>query len=189
MNLQGIDHRFFRVVWLNPPLADSYNDFRGSQGNNGWEYGHALPATDEPASPEWFRPLPLYVGEDWLVDADLYWTLLGRDTMHPNGTITSGGKEAVEQWPVLRWTAGSAAPLRIAISIRDLNANGGNGVVVRVFHQGTELRAETIANGGESTFEVLAGVNAGDRIDVALDPRESDDLSDVTGYRVLIYEQ
>jgi hypothetical protein len=109
--------------------------------------------------------------------------------MHPNGTLTSGGREAVEQWPVLRWTAGAAALLRVVISAEDLNANGGNGVIVRVFHQGTEVRAEAIANGGDATFELMLNVAGGDHLDVAVDPNESDDLSDVTRYRVLIYRE
>lgn len=108
--------------------------------------------------------------------------------MHQNGTVTSGGKEAVEQWPVLRWTAPADGAVRIVVSIKDLNANRGNGVIFRVFHQGTEVKTGTLANGGESKFEFSLDVASGDHLDFALDPNESDDLSDVTQYRVLIYQ-
>jgi hypothetical protein len=189
MNLQGVDRRFFQVVWLNPPLADSFNDFRGTQGHNGWRYGYALPASAGPASPVWFNPLPTYTAGNWVVDADLFWTFLGRETMHPNGTITSGGRQAVEQWPVLRWTAATDERLRVVVSARDLNATGGNGVIARLFNGGVEVKAETIANGGEAAFEVTLDVAAGAHLDLAVDPNASDDLSDVTGYRVLIYRE
>jgi hypothetical protein len=189
MNLQGVDRRFFQVVWLNPPLADSFNDFRGTQGNNGWRYGYALPASAGPTSPIWFNPLPTYTAGNWVVDADAFWTFLGRETMHPNGTITSGGKQAVEQWPVLRWTAAADERLRVVVAARDLNANGGNGVIVRLFNGSVEVRAETIANGDDVTFEVTLDVVAGAHLDLAVDPNASDDLSDVTEYRVLIYRE
>ncbi len=189
MNLQGVNRRFFQVVWLNPPLADSFNDFRGTQGHNGWRYGYALPASAGPASPVWFNPLPTYTAGNWVVDADLFWTFLGRETMHPNGTITSGGKQAVEQWPVLRWTAAADERLRVVVAARDLNVNGGNGVIVRLFNGGVEAKAETIANGGAQTFEVTLDVTAGAHLDLAVDPNASDDLSDVTEYRVLLYRE
>lgn len=189
MNLQGVDHRFFQVVWLNPPLADSFSDFRGTQGNNGWEYGYALPASATPTSPAWFQPLPVFDAGNWLIDSDLHWTFVGRGTMHPNGTLTSGGRQPVEQWPVLRWTAVAAGRLRVLVSARDLNADGGNGVIVRMFQDGVEVRAETLANGGTTSFEVTADVVVGSRLDLAIDPNASDDLSDVTEYRVLIYEE
>lgn len=189
MNLQGIDHRFFRVLWLDAPLADSYNEFSDVQGKTGWQYGYALPASAGPTSPIWFHPFPTYSVDRWVVDENLFWTFLGRDTMHPNGTVTSGGKEAVEQWPVLRWTAPAAGTMKIVVSIKDLNANGGNGVIFHVYHQGAEVTAETLANGGESNFELNVDVAADDHLDFALDPNESDDLSDVTQYRVLIYPQ
>ncbi|MBI1177080.1 hypothetical protein GC207_06530 [bacterium] len=189
MNLQGIDHRFFRVLWLDAPLADSYNEFSDVQGKTGWQYGYALPASAGPTSPIWFNLFPSYSVDRWVVDENLFWTFLGRDTMHPNGTVTSGGKQAVEQWPVLRWTASSEGSIRVAVSIKDLNANGGNGVILHVFHQGAEVKTETLVNGGESNFELNVVVAADDHLDFALDPNESDDLSDVTQYRVLIYPQ
>ena len=189
MNLQGVDHRFFQVVWLNPPIADSFNDFRGTQGNNGWQYGYALPASAAPTSPIWFNPFPTYVPGNWLADANSFWTFLGRETMHPNGTITSGGKQAVEQWPVLRWTASATERLRVVVAVRDLNSDGGNGVIVRLFNSGVEAKAETIANGGVSSFEVTLDVVSGAHLDLAVDPNASDDLSDVTEYRVLLYRE
>lgn len=189
MNLQGVDHRFFQVVWLNPPLADSFNDFRGTQGNHGWRYGYALPASAAPTSPVWFNALPTYTDGTWLADANLFWTSLSRETMHPNGTVTSGGRQAVEQWPVLRWTAATTERLRVKVSARDLNPNGGNGVIVRLFNGGVEAKAETIANGGESSFEVSLDITGGAHLDLAIDPNASDDLSDVTEYRVLIYRE
>jgi hypothetical protein len=75
------------------------------------------------------------------------------------------------------------------VSARDLNANGGNGVIVRLFNGGVEARAETIANGDDVTFEVTLDVVAGAHLDLAVDPNASDDLSDVTEYRVLIYRE
>lgn len=190
MDLNDVDEqRFFRVLWLDPPLADSVVDFRATQGNNGWQYGYALPATDQPSDPNWFREMPNFENGTWNVDTDLYWTLISQQTMHPNGAITTGGKTPVDQWAVLRWNSTVNGAIRVEITASDLNDVGGNGVVLRTFQDGVEQATHAIVNGGETSYSVDLTTTVGQKIDLALDANESDDASDVTEYRVLIYQE
>lgn len=190
MDLNDVEQqRFFRVLWLDPPVADSFVDFRETQGNNGWQYGYALPNTEHPSDPNWFHVMPNFDEGTWNIDTNLYWTLIGQQTMHPNGALTSGGKQPVDQRAVLRWTSNVDGAIRVEVTAADLNTSGGNGVILRMFQNGVERDAHTIANGGQTSYSVNLTVTEGENIDLSLDANASDDLADVTQYRVLIYQE
>lgn len=187
VNVPETGQRFYRVVWLSAPLADTLTDFQGVQNHNGWQYGYAQPATSPPGSPNWFVPLPTYSEGRWVVNSASYWTYIGRDSLRPNGTITTGGKLGIEQWPVIRWTATTTTRVRVNFNVLKLEDGVGNGMVLRLYHNGQQIGSNNLlAEAGGGGLGPLVEVTEGDQLDFALDPKESDDLGDEASYRIRI---
>lgn len=173
-------------------IADSVADFSGIQGQGGWYYGYY----NDPFNQSGFLPMatfsPLSLPDTWVVDFDApapqYWTLLNALGGHPNGRITTGGRNPVEQWAVRRWVSNTSGMINISGNIADLNPFGGNGIVGHIFLNGTEFYNTPIANGDSigATYSIAANVVIGSAIDFAIDPKSSDDASDLTRFTVTI---
>jgi len=174
------------VEELGAPLADSLADWStdGLQGANGWTYGYF----DRTAAPEGIYSADAFVpfprdGSGWgasdFWDGSSYewfagdppWTALGAEYMHP-----SSPDNGVEHWPVRRYQAPLGGPCYVQWRVAKAGA-GGNGVTARVFLQGAEVDAVSIAGDdtiGVTRTLVLPTVAEGDRLDVALDPTGPD---------------
>jgi hypothetical protein len=166
-------------------LADSVADFSGVQGQESWYYGY-YPGPFTPAD---FVQMTVFASNAWFVDnetvidPDIYWTVLTPTRAHGNGTTTSGGRTPVEQWAVRRWIAEVTGPVQISGSVAKIGI-GGNGIVARIFVNGTETFTQFI-DGMDTTginYSFLANSSAGDAVDFVLDPSLSNDWSDSTHF-------
>ena len=129
-----------------------------------------------------------FSGAEWTVDNATLWTRLFQDGGHPNGTIGSGGKNQVEQWAVRRWISPLSGSLLIEGLIADRFTPGGNGIVARIFLDGSEVFTHTVAanNVTDFNYSFPVTVSAGSIIDFAIDPRNPDDGSDGTKFTAVI---
>ena len=185
------------------PIADSEADWslEGEQGVNGWYYGYYNRTTDgdqiyQAAN---FIPFPrdggppstnnFWDGDEWKWFAgNPPLTRIGNYWMHPNG-INNGA----EHWPIRRWVSKAAGTITVNWSAHkeaiDQNNNGGNGVTVRVFHNGTQRDSSFVAGAdvaGVARSFTVSGVNVGDTIDIAVDPSSSVSARDDTMDRTFV---
>ena len=177
---------FYRVVLTGTTVADSVRDYSATQGSSNWFYGYYTNSF----TPSCFVRMTNFVGNSWYVSSTRYWTRLGPTDAHPNGTITSQGRQAVEQWAVRRWVSNIAGPVTIRGVISDDDVYSDpvyeNGVIVHVFIGGVEKGHYTIDRGGSTTFSISATLANGTILDFALDPQGSNDHYDRTTFRIVI---
>lgn len=171
-------------------LADSVAGFSDTQGANGWYYGYL-----EPDGANTFVEMPSYVagGTDpgWYAAlGGVYWTMMDASTMHPNGVVTTGGRQPVEQWAVRRWVSDVEGDVEITGHFAKLSVDGNsNGVAGYVFVDGAMDWAwylEGWDNGGVDLDKVLS-VHVGSTVDFVLDPWNADDRSDRSTFTAQIW--
>jgi hypothetical protein len=123
-------------------------DFSFVQGQRGWSYLDSTGAllTPDTAAQMWRGAAP-YVQ---------LWSNGG----HPGWTIDV----------VRRWTAPQSGTARITGTAQDLDAGGGNGVVVLIRHGTTVIWQATIYNGGVA-FDVTVAIRQGERLDFVINSR------------------
>lgn len=166
-----------------PPIADSVNEFSGTQGQDNWYYGYY--DGDGPvlySNPD-FEELPNYVsngpggrGPEWYIDYSKYWTACFVDGGHPNGLITSGGHLSAEHWIVRRWISEVSGNIAIIGNLADLHGGAGDGIVGHILIDGTDVFTQII-NDGDFTgvdYNVNVAVSVGSLVDFAVAPRSSD---------------
>lgn len=177
-------------------LADSVADYSlsGEQGENNWFYGYYDRSNDNGRyAAEDFAAFPssFFTGAVWdWPDGNPPNTLIGQMNMQPNG-VNSGD----EHWAIRRYISEGAGSLEVSWRVRKSGlAAGGSGVSGRVFHNG-ELVDSKVLPGDATTWVtstvVIDGVNIGDAIDFAIDPRGTDllplDLQDMSQLAATIY--
>jgi hypothetical protein len=161
-------------------IADSVTEFSGVQGQDNWFYGYYA-GTFAPSS---FQQMATFRGGIWYVDPDppspFFWTQLNAFGGHPNGVITTTGRDPVEHWAVRRYISEVDGPVYLSGNIADLDGGGGNGIVGRIFVNGAEVYSAAINNGNSGGVDYLVSVDVavGTVIDFAIDPRASDDRFD-----------
>lgn len=162
-------------------LADSVADFSAVQGRSGWTYGYL-----EPEGANTFIEMVNYVegGADpgWYAAlGGVYWTMMDASTMHPNGVVTTGGRQPVEQWAVRRWVSEEAGEIEVKGHFAKLSVDGeSNGVAAYVFVDGVMTWAWYL-EGWDDTgidYDKVLTVGAGSTVDFVLDPWQADDRSD-----------
>ena len=163
-------------------IADSVADFSGTQGQNNWQYGYYT----SPFTPSTFALMSNFDGTfmEWRVDPLNFYTMLDATGGHPNGT--GGALQQTEQWAVRRWTSPTTGTYLLSGAIADLNPANGNGVIVRIFQDGTEFYNHTVSNGATSDFAYLQTVfvTAGSHFDFAIAPNGNDN-SDITKFTAI----
>jgi hypothetical protein len=133
-------------------------DFSGTQGYRHWTYRSST-------------GLLTWNGTFW-AGAEQY-LQLEAGTGHPGATGDA----------VRRWTAPGAGSIRITGMAADLDAGGGDGVVVSILKNGVSLWQRTIANGGaQQTYDLTADVAAGDVIDFVINKNSTDNYWDNTAF-------
>jgi hypothetical protein len=87
---------------------------------------------------------------------------------------SSGGHPGWTIDVVRRWTAPQGGTARITGTARDLDAGGGNGVVVLIRHGATVIWQATINNGNTTgmAFDVTVAIRQGERLDFVINSRE-----------------
>jgi len=168
-------------------ITDSICSFSGTQGEHGWTYGYIEPAGDNT-----FHPMAEFdeANKVWWAKEAEYWTKVTEKTAHPNGTTTSGGRKAVVQQAVRRWTSSVSGTIMIQINVYKYdNTTGQNGVVASVVVDGVEVWSKMLASDdgvGLRGDLMSADVNVGSTVDLVVDPFEGDDKNDETHFSVTI---
>jgi hypothetical protein len=160
--------------------------FSGTQGKCGWSYGYVAPATSTA-----FLLMTQYdtTGEAWYVENGVYWTFHNRNTTHPNGITTGGGRMAIDHWSVRRWTSNLDGQVRITGTVKKAaGAVGGNGIVARVMVGANKIYEQTIVDEAGMTFDVTANVALDQPIDFVVDPNASEDGVDSTDVSAAIWK-
>ncbi|MGE3108649.1 MAG: GC-type dockerin domain-anchored protein [Phycisphaerales bacterium] len=169
-------------------IAFSHDDFSESQGYRGWYYGYFDGNSDTPWGLNDFEPLPIFDGYRWRREDGPtgFWTSLDRDGGHPNGTITSGGRQRELNWAVRRWVSDGNYILHLTGRLWDADPTPtqGNGVIGYIMVDGDKVWQATVENGNEhgATYDVEVCTVTGTIIDFAIAPRDGDDLNDSTGF-------
>lgn len=166
-------------------LANSVTEFSGVQGQNNWNYGFYDRTNDVGGV---YNPLTDYAlmtqfnGTAWQVNNGTFWTELNSQGGHPNGTTTSGGRTPVEHWAIRRYTSEVTGLVNISGTLAKSSTGGGNGIIGRIFVDGTEVFTQTIAatDGVGVNYNFSQNVNLGSRVDFVIDPNASNDISDGT---------
>lgn len=171
-------------------VADSVADFSGVQGQAGWYYGYSGAAY----TPQAFTPFQTFSAssQSWTETGGAmpYWTSLWSTGGHPNGSITSGNRTPVVQWAIRRWVASDAGLFDIDgfLGKQGPGGLGGNGVGARVFVDGVEVLAQSVAGTDTQglSFHLQVALAAGSIVDFALDPLGASDLYDSSRYTARI---
>lgn len=132
-------------------IANSIDEYSGTQGENGWYYGYRNvtgdakginydATTDFLAFDDW-----MFVDPVWDLDSAgaAPWTTLARETVHPNGD-----NNVEEHWAIRRFVPselGGTTPLAVVWNVRKESIGGGNGVTGALHVNGTRVQSATIA--------------------------------------------
>lgn len=161
-------------------VADSYEDFAGIQGINGWYYGYYNGNVANAYTPDDFEQMGVYDP-----DADRWWvdnaaggplTLIDSVFMHPYSWSTTTEGDQPDHWAVRRWVSEIDGQVEIDVSMLRGPANNlGDGVRLHVFVDGVrrliaELDPNNAAGLSMTLFETVA---VGSVIDFAIDPINS----------------
>lgn len=172
-------------------LTISDDDFSDQQGFKGWHYGYFDGSSDTPWRLDDFAPLPFF-DDAWRRETGVggYWTAVTRAGGHPNGLISSGGRLEEENCAVRRWVADADYVLQLSGRLWDADPTPGhgNGVIGHIMVDGETIWQQTIDNGNQAGVEYALEVCTveGTIIDFAIDPRDSDDGCDDTGFISMI---
>lgn len=171
-------------------LADSVAEFSAVQGDNGWWYGYL-----EPAGANHFVEMPSFVagGADpgWYAGTGgVYWTMMDAATMHPNGLVTTGGRQPMEQWAVRRWISEVEGDVQLTGHFAKLSVDGeSNGVAAYVFVDGVMVWAWYLEGWDDAGVDLdkVVPVAAGSSVDFVLDPWNADDRSDRSTFTAQVW--
>ncbi|MCC5823136.1 MAG: PEP-CTERM sorting domain-containing protein [Phycisphaerales bacterium] len=174
-------------------IADSYDDYAGNQGENGWFYGYYDGSSSSPYTPGDFKLM-----NAWDADNERWWadnspggplTLVDAVYMHPFISVDSEGV-VNEQWAVRRWVSNIDGPVSIQVDIGTPEADQSpitDGVRLHVFIDG--VRKSILTLPGQSTgmlrLELFDMVAQGSVIDFAIDPVENS-FFDATRFSAVI---
>lgn len=167
-------------------VADSAAQFAGTQGQDGWQYG------SETAPGFVFTPMTQFDGTTWWVNQGTVWTRLWDSGGHPNGTVTSNGREPILQYAVRRWTSNVDATVQVEghVAKDDTNA-ASHGIVVEIDVDGVSQYQQSIGgqDGVGVDYSFTCSVKQGSNIDFILMPAaDGVDYNDTSTFTAQIYE-
>ncbi len=124
----------------------------------------------------------------WFVQEGIggFWSSLNKSGGHPNGATNSSNRQRINHWSVRRWIADDTGVLTLQGKLSKSNINGGNGTVAHIFVDGIEVFSQPISgnDGFGINYQFDVYIKAGSVIDFAIDPFNSDDISDGTNFTV-----
>jgi len=169
-------------------LANSMSEFSGTQGQDNWYYGYYDGDGPAPYSNDDFEELPQYGGGQWYIDGSLYWTFLWDAGGHPNGSVTSGGRQPMEHWVVRRWVSEVTGPITIMGTLAKIQTNAGDGITGYILIDGQVVWSQYIAYNDAAgvTYSIVVDVDMGSLVDFAIAPNTSD-WADGTRFTALIF--
>lgn len=166
---------------LSSKVADSFEDFQGSQGENGWFYGYYDANASNPFTPDSFELMTDWdpVNNRWWADSDSSsnLTLIDAQFMHP--TLRGDGSgNLTNQWSVRRWVSNIDGPVSIQMDLSLFNALGeprADGVRLHVFVDGEKRLVSTLNPDNPTSLELdlFESIAHGSVIDFAIDPIEN----------------
>ncbi len=156
-------------------VADSFEDYNGNQGENGWSYGYYDGDVNAAYTPADFELMTNWdqANQRWWVDNSPGGplTLIDSVFMHPWSFGTEG--EASDHWAVRRWTSTMAGPVGIDISmLRGPSNSLGDGVRLHVFVDGVKQAIVGLdpTNAAGISLTLFQNIEVGSVIDFAIDP-------------------
>jgi len=158
------------------PIADSVDEFSGTQGQGNWYYGYYDGDGSVPYSSADFEEFPHYDG-GWYIDRALYWTDLSADRCHPHGLNHNWDPYApAEHWAVRRWVSEVNGSINITGVLADIdkNVNFGDGIVGHILINSTDVFTQIINEGESINYNINAIVTVGSLVDFAVAPRSRD---------------
>ena len=175
-------------------VADSYDQWSGTQGQDGWTAGYynASADKDKTYGVENFTVFPPTSWNGSGYDLALNtapWTELYQENTHPNGDNNGD-----EHWPIRRWVSEQDyAHGLLQWHMRKLNTGCGDGVTGYLFVNGVMVDSATIAynDGAGVTRQVMRAIATGDVIDLALAPgpnMQTQDGCDGSANRLTIFD-
>ncbi len=171
-------------------IADSFEDFNGNQGENGWTYGYYNGNVDAAYTPADFELMT-----NWDASVGRWWvdgsnggplTLIDSVFMHPWAYASES--QGTDHWAVRRWTSTMEGPVQIDIDmLRGPSHNQGDGVRLHVFVDGVkQLIADLNPNNSTGlSLTLFQNIGIGSVIDFAIDPKETA-LFDGTRFNAVI---
>jgi len=188
------DGSITRLTISDMPLADSFDEWSttGTQGENGWFNGYYnltadgdgiyqttdfIPFLNDGSNVPETDPVEVnhWNGSAYDFEGNPPWTYLAQELTHPNGT-----NNAAEHWTIRRWQSDVTSDVRIQWEMRKSNIGCGDGVTGILLINGIEIDSAVIAfnDGAGVTRTVFTGIVAGDIIELALAPFNSDSCDD-----------
>jgi hypothetical protein len=168
--------------------ADSVVGFSGVQGQCGWHYGFS-----DATGPAGFQAMTEWQAGPgvWYVDSTRYWTQHQAGLTHPNGVVTTGGRQSRDQGSIRRWQSDTVGLATITGRVRKSSGGlGGNGIDFRIEVDGASRFAQFVAgtDGTGVSFTFTATLAIGTPVDLVLEPHLSDDLVDATEVELRIWQ-
>jgi hypothetical protein len=163
-------------------VADSVNEYSGTQGQSNWYYGYFAPATSMA-----FLMMTHFDVDTWHVLDGTYWTRLDKMGGHPNGTTTCCNRQPVEQWAVRRWVSTVAGSVTISGDLASIDPNSWNGIIGHIIVDGVEVWSRvTTPQTVTTAYQITASLRVGSTVDFAIDPNQGQDYSDATRFTIVI---
>lgn len=158
-------------------LANSIDDFSGIQGQDDWFYGYYRVDTgDSPTVPASFQEADNYNSDfsnAWSFAGSGDWLAIAAENQHPHipgaGLNTPG-----EYWATRRWVSDFEGEINLTGFV-DEGDLGGDGVVVRLFIDGTKFGQWDLLSVTNSMipFDITTTVSVGSTVDLTVDPKDN----------------
>ena len=151
-------------------IADSVNDFSGSQGKNNWRYGEYR-SIFKPSNFQEFKHYHKSGGEYiWSAEKPAGYNnfnQLWASGGHPNS------QQGKHSWAVRRWKSNYNGKVNLTGTIDDTNRRGGgDGITGRIFHNEKEVYNKRVNHNSQSNgfeYNINLDISKGDTIDFAID--------------------
>ncbi|MEM8959870.1 MAG: hypothetical protein AAGD38_00190 [Acidobacteriota bacterium] len=171
-------------------VADSVEDFSGTQGQNGWLYGYwdesadADGEYDQASDFKRFRHFgrdainrlsthpEFSTGELWYLEDGRYYTSLWAEGGHPHGTLDLGRYDKADQWVIRRWVSTVSGRIDIrghAGKTMPWGKNWGGSVKFLVVAGGDRVYEAEADDGGQE-YSVSVAVEVGTPVDFLIGP-------------------
>lgn len=180
-------------------IADSVNEFSGTQGQNNWYYGYYdrtndldgiyNPDSDFQQMTE-FQNIGTYFGS-WIWSVDWanggpggYWTSLGALGGHPNDTNGNWGRLPNVHWPIRRWVSEVAGSITISGVFKSIDCGSITGYIIV---DGVQVWSQNVSCFAGVNYTINAAVQVGSTVDFAITPGQDDvDVNDSTEFTAVI---
>lgn len=156
-------------------IADSFEDYQGNQGENGWFYGYYNGNVEAAYTPADFELMT-----SWDSSNNRWWventpggplTLIDSVFMHPWAYASEA--QGNDHWAVRRWVSNISGPIEIDIDmLRGSQEVLGDGVRLHVFVDGVKRLIADLNQNNASGIQLMMfeNISAGSVIDFAIDP-------------------